>query len=367
MVRIRFLGIALCLIGLISCSEPPAWKIGFMATMSGRGSDVGIDGRDGAILAVEDRNRQGGIRGRPMELVPVDLRHNTPDVIKTTQHFRDMGIGLVIGPMTSAMAVALPQTQGPLFVSPTVTTTQLEGRDDNFIRVISTTRQYAARFARYQYQKLGLRRVAAIFDIRNQAYTHDWFTHFQAEFTALGGKVIATHPYRSQPNVVFHQAVDRLLSHRPDSLMIISNALDAGMIIQQVRKRDKDLPLCLCEWASTNTLLRIAGLNIENVYVTQFMDPFSTNTAFKAFLKRFENRFGRPANFAALAAYDACLVAFQALELAQAQRRELKQSLLEQGTYQGLQQKINLDTFGDARRRSFIFKIHHGQYLPQEY
>ena len=56
------------------------------------------------------------------------------------------------------------QASGTLLLSPTVTTTELTGKDDNFLRVIDDTRSYATKSAGYQRRKLGHRSVAILFD-----------------------------------------------------------------------------------------------------------------------------------------------------------------------------------------------------------
>ncbi len=49
--------------------------------MSGRVADLGVAGRNGAMLAIEQRNAAGGIHGRAVELVVKDDEQN-PEVAK---------------------------------------------------------------------------------------------------------------------------------------------------------------------------------------------------------------------------------------------------------------------------------------------
>ena len=66
--------------------------------------DLGIGGRNGVQLAVELRNAAGGIGGQPVELL---VRDDGNDEEHARGMFREMvraGAGVVIGPMTSAMA-----------------------------------------------------------------------------------------------------------------------------------------------------------------------------------------------------------------------------------------------------------------------
>ena len=60
-----------CLL-LSSCGEEPALKIGFVGGLTGRVADLGVAGRDAAILAVEEINASGGIDGRKVHLLVKD-------------------------------------------------------------------------------------------------------------------------------------------------------------------------------------------------------------------------------------------------------------------------------------------------------
>ena len=61
---------------LSACSDAPV-KIGFSGTLKGKYSDLGVQGRNGALLAVEEINDAGGLDGRKLELLVRDDL-NTP-------------------------------------------------------------------------------------------------------------------------------------------------------------------------------------------------------------------------------------------------------------------------------------------------
>ena len=61
-----------CALGVTACTPPEPVRIGFIGGLSGRVADLGIDGRNGAVLAVELRNKAGGIKGRKVELLVED-------------------------------------------------------------------------------------------------------------------------------------------------------------------------------------------------------------------------------------------------------------------------------------------------------
>ena len=63
--------VAICIAlsgGLPGCDKKKqSLKIGFVGSLTGQFSDLGLAGRNGAILAVEQINKTGGIQGRRVE------------------------------------------------------------------------------------------------------------------------------------------------------------------------------------------------------------------------------------------------------------------------------------------------------------
>jgi len=51
-------------------------KIGVILSETGPGSGIGIEERDGMLMAVDEINARGGINGRPVELIIVDNESN---------------------------------------------------------------------------------------------------------------------------------------------------------------------------------------------------------------------------------------------------------------------------------------------------
>ncbi|WP_425059694.1 hypothetical protein SCACP_02930 [Sporomusa carbonis] len=121
------------------CASQQPYKIGFAAGLTGRQSDIGVAGRNGVILAVEEINKAGGIKGRQAELIVKDDK-NAPDFIQTVDaELISAGATVIIGHMTSAAAVAaLPVADSGqvLIISPTARAEELAGRDDLMITVI---------------------------------------------------------------------------------------------------------------------------------------------------------------------------------------------------------------------------------------
>lgn len=356
------------LTGLAGCSDPAPYKVGFIAGLSDRVADLGIAGRNGAMLAIERQNQAGGINGRQLQLLVRDDRQDPEAAIAGVKALLEEEVELIIGPMTSAMSVAtlpLMNQRQVVLLSPTATANQLTAKDDYFIRVIQDTDIYARRNADYRYRAQGARRVAVAYDTRNAAYSEGWLGSFKTAFEALGGKVVLQLPFYSSDQLHFTQLAQQLVAAEPDAIQIISGAVDAALLIQQIRKLDPRLPLATSEWAATEKLIELGGTAVNGVVMAQFFDRQSQHPYYLDFKSAFVKRFGHEPGFAELAAYDAAQVALQAL--AQRQGNEtLKQAILRIGRFRGGQGEVHIDRFGDAQRENHITRIERGQFLLTE-
>lgn len=352
---------------LAACTPREPVRIGFVGGLSGRVADLGEAARNGFLLAIEEANTGGGIDGRRIEPLVRDDAQDPARARQATEELAAAGVAAIVGPLTSAMAapvLAAASQAGIPVVSPTVTTTALTGKDDLLLRVISDTAGYSSLAARFHYQR-GVRRVAAVFDTRNRAYTEDWLNGFRRTFAAQGGRMVAEIPFESGDSIDHEQIVRTLLSHRPDALLFVSAAVDTALFAQQARKIGGGQTLIGVEWAATERLIELGGRAVDGMFVGQFFDRHAASPDYLAMREAYAARFRSPPGFASVAAYDATRAIIEARRRAPAST-PLKQALLEQGPFAGAQQPIAFDRFGDAQRRTFITEIRDGQFVAVE-
>lgn len=360
--------LAIVVFVLAGCEKSPPIKLGFVGGLTGRVADLGVAGRNGVILAVEEQNDKGGIGGRKVELVVRDDEQKADVAKRVVGELIGEKVVAIVGPMTSSMAVVtvpLVDAARIPMISPTVTTSDLTGKDDHFLRIISTTAEYAAKNARYQYRSLGHRRVAAIYDLGNRAYTESWVNHFRTAFEALGGRVTGVATYQSSEQPQFHELVGGLLKGRPDTILIAANAVDAALICQQVRKYSAEVHLTMAEWAATERLIELGGGAVEGAVVDQYVDRNSATPQYLEFLRRYRERFGFEPGFAGVAGYDAARVAMEGIARA-TEKMGVREAILATSLFAGLQQQIPIDRYGDASRPTLLAVIRNGQFVTLE-
>ena len=354
---------------LTACSPDKPVKIGFLAGMSGRSADLGVSGRNGVMLAVEQKNAAGGIKGQPVELVVKDDEQNPETARKVMAELLSNNLELVIGPMTSSVATAIMphvNSSKTILLSPTVTTTDLTGKDDRFLRAIDDTRSYAAKSADYQYRNQGHRTVAALYDQGNRSYTESWLNDFRHEFEKLGGKMLLVKGFTSGSDIAFQGMAKSLLAVKPDTVLILANAVDAALVCQQIRKISKGQAIVASEWASTERFIELAGVAAEGVHMAQFIDRANQSPRYLAFVKAYKERFGgQEPGFSGMAGYDTALVALKALEVRKS-GQSLKETIIAHKTFEGAQQQIVIDQYGDAIRKNYVAEVRNGRFITLE-
>ncbi len=339
-------------LAIMGCKSRDPIRVGFVAGTSGRVADLGISGRDAAQLVVEQCNQNGGIGGRPIQLIVKDDRQDPDTARQVVKELIDDGVVAMIGPMTSDMAVAvtpLLNVARLVTVSPTATTQALSGKDDYFFRVTSTAFEYATKSARYQFNHAGARRVAAVYDRGNRSFCEDWLTNFKKVFTALGGEIVASVNFRSDEPPTFLEIARSLLASQPDSVIIIANSMDSALLCHQIRKIDTETPIMLADWGATERLLELGGKAVEGVTVVQTFDRNSKTPRYQAFRQTYIERYQREPGFPGVHTHDAVQVVLTTLR-AQKQGEGFKETLLSIKQFDGLQSSFSLDQFGDTVR-----------------
>ena len=353
------------LLSLMACSPKEPIRLGFVGGLSGRASDLGVEGRNGAMLAVELRNKAGGVKGRQVELLVKDDQQNPDEARTVVSKLIDLKVDAIIGPMTSAMATVtapLVNQAQIVMVSPTVTSNDLSGLDDHFFRVLAATHSFTKKSADYHYHHVGLRRMVAVFDQRNKAYTESWLKDYQTAFTAIGGKLVDSIGFASSEETNFSHLAQQLLTAKPDGILILANSVDAAMLCQHLHRMNPTIQITTSEWAATEQLIELGGRSVEGLVVAQFLDRQSTQTAYVSFRQDYVDHYGKAPGFAGLTAFDAVNVVLEGIER-QAPGQTLKQTLLSQKTFSGAQTTVVFDDFGDTLRDTYLSTIKNGSFV----
>lgn len=364
MHRCRYSWLVVLAFLLAGCDSEPI-KIGFMGGLTGRVSDLGGGGRNGALLAIEERNAAGGVRGSEIQLLIRDDQQDPERAKGLARELLEEGVVAVIGLMTSAIAVSIaPQFNASetLLMGVTITTNDLAGKDDYFLRVLAPTAVITTRFAQHLHDRLGIRHVAILYDTANLSYTRSWMTDFSTSLAKLPDTSSASFDFKSGDQKGLLSAVEKALAE-PDlnAVVLVANSVDAALLAKLVRERRPELPIITSEWAGTERLIELGGRFVEGALVPQYFDRESTEPAFVAFLARYRERFGQEPGFPATLAYKATSVVLDALEN-RGRGQSLKEYILAHKRFPGFQGDVIFEPDGDSLGSSFLTVIEEGRF-----
>ena len=349
---------------LSGCGPQAPIRLGYIGGLSGRVADLGEAGRNGALMAIEEVNAQGGLNGRLVELVIHDDEQDSTVAVKAVEAMVASRVDLLIGPMTSAMAEAvLPVITrvGMVAISPTVTASSISGKDDTLFKVAPSVEENTRRSAAFDHSR-GARRVAVTFDLKNRAFSADWAAQYRRHFAALGGAVVAEVEFTSGDDASYGAAVKSLAAAEPDFLLFVASAVDTVRLTQLSRNLGMRQPVSTSTWAGTENLVQLGGRTVEGMTMPQFFNREARAPGYLAFAQAFRVRFKAEPGFASVAAYDATRAVFQAI-VKRRDGQSLKESLLANGPYEGLQESWSFDRFGDAQRASRMTVVREGRFV----
>jgi branched-chain amino acid transport system substrate-binding protein len=355
------IAVAASAFALAGCKPAPPVRIGFIGGLTGRISDLAVDGRNGAQLAVETLNAQGGAR---YELSVHDNGHEPDQGTAAVDAAADEGDAFAVGPMTSALAIGLTREADRrrlVMISPTANSDLLSGRDDYFFRVIAPAAP-GAQLTAQTLRARGVGRVAVLLEWRNRVYSEDFANAFEARFRGLGGSEVARVAYDGEASPDFAALAGRLLAGRPAAVLLVCGAVDASIVAQQLRRLDARVPLAVASWAANVQLLQLGGRAVEGALVQQVLDLDSRNPAWLDFLHRFEQRFGTVPGQSAVYSYEAVMVGVAALER-RGPGQSLHDVLARPGRWPGLQGPVVLDRYGDSTNPAYMSEVRDGRFV----
>lgn len=350
--------------GLVGCAPKPPIAIGYIGGLSGKFADLGTASRNGALLAIEQINDAGGVRGRKLQLIEVDDRQNNDAALQAMEDLLRQQVVAVIGPSTSSVAMAVTPFANQhqlVLVSPTGTTSKLTGKDDHFFRAVGEASFYGAHAARVYAQKFKVRSAALILDMANADYTESWGEAFAAEFQRAGGKVSAFERFKSTESPSHADIARKLLASKPDMVVTVASSVDAALIAQRVRALHPSVRLVGASWASTERLIELGGAAVEGMLFEQYFDRFDISPKYQAFAQAYRERFKAEPGYAALLAYDSARMVAAALQKTD-QRQEIKSALLQIRDFEGVQDPVRIDDFGDVQRRVHYGAVRNGHF-----
>lgn len=352
------------------CVHKEPVLIGVVGTMTGNNSDLSVSGRRGIEMAVKEINESGGINGRLVELVIKDDKNDPGQAEKIVDEFVNEGIELVIGNYTSGMLLAAYDTiikSNLLYLAPTVSADSLNGIDDNFIRFIPTTALQADIIIQ-DVKKNKYNRFLIISDQKNIGFSEALRNNFEEQLINNNGSVVSLVNYETLDQSKIDEIISILnVENSINSIFIISGSSDIAAIAQQLTKYNIKLPIYGPLWAHTGELINNGGTSVEGIKIVSGIDLDSKKNTYIEFQNTYKIMFGEEVTFAAMYSYETMMAMAEVIkETKKTDWKSVKEALIDQQLFYGIQDEFKIDRYGDNLRTYGLDTIRDGVYKRVE-
>jgi branched-chain amino acid transport system substrate-binding protein len=348
---------------LIGCANEEPILVGFAGELTGRRAELGVDERDGAQLAVDTINEQGGVNGRPIQLVIKDDKGDPETARRVDTELAKQGVVAIIGHATSGQTAAVVDQMNQkqlVLLSPTATSTKFSNQKDYLFRLPPTTDALGQALARHITSQ-NIRQIVGIYDLGNRAYTESMWAAIQTEFEQSGGDASQDFAFASGETDL-RTLIDDVVRTNPKAIVFMASAVDTALMAQHLQTQGSSAQLFGGPWPQTSELLEKGGQAVEGMTISSMFHPQNPYPNFQPFAGQFKARYNRAPEFGAAYAYESVLALAHALKQTQGNADGLPQALAGINNLPGVQGPITINQYGDAHREVYIVKVENGQF-----
>jgi len=323
-VLIGVLGGYLYLSGNKGGMEGEAIKVGQISALSGFGSDVGQEEQNGALLAVEYVNKNGGVGGRKLEMISEDV---SIDKLKVTSSAIQKLVNVdkvlaIVGPQwdePASIAVPLSLDLKIPIISPN-SSPQVEEKVSSpyFFGTFYSDEVGIKAILKFAKEK-GYKRIAIVqpAGFGFWKYTSDLMKNNAREYDV---EIVSEEYGNDLANTDYKTLIAKAKQSNPDAVFGSYADLEC-LFIQQAKNQGLNVPLLSTGSAGTPKALANCAETLEGslYYSTPGLD-----SKYAEFEKAYTARFGsKPLSPSAVTSYDAMLVTAEAMRKAVESDEEL--------------------------------------------
>lgn len=277
--------------------------------------------REGAMAAVEYINEQGGVLGRPLELIESDSQSDPAVASQAALELIDQGAQVLVAPCDFDIGAPVGiegQREGLPTISTCATSPGFPDAigDMMFMTAYGNNRQAAA-MAEWAFEEQGWESIYLIIDTSID-YTRTLGDFFRTAFEELGGTVVGEDSY-TMGDEDYSSQVSNFQSGGQDADMIYVASLvpDIGTILRQFRAAGIDLPVASGDGIEADLLVEVAGADAANntFFTTHGFVGEGAEDEAQLFVERYEGMFGeRPETSFHAIGWDTVRLIAQAIE-----------------------------------------------------
>ena len=345
-------------------------KIGYFGDLSGPTFNFGRSAYNGVVMAADEINQAGGIRGRKIDVVIEDDRGSPEEAARLTAKLidKDKVIAIIAGGTSGISRAAAPKAQSSHipFISPSSTDPAVTQTGDYIFRACFVDSFQGEVMASFAANTLNAHKAAILFDF-NSPYGRGLTDFFKTSFAKLGGEIVSEQSY-AQGDEDFKGQLSSIRAAEPDVIYIPGYYGDVARIAKQARMVGLEQPLLGGDGWDAPELWQLGGAALNGAYISTHYSIDDPSPAIQAFVESYKQRYQNllPDAHAALA-YDATRLLFGAITRADTTESEkLREALARTRNFEGVTGVISMDSDRNAVKPAVVLKLQDVRFIYQE-
>lgn len=366
---IKLIGVFLLVFSVMAGFASPGLSaepiyVALSAPLTGTYAEYGQNFKKAMTLGIEWINADGGINGRPIELVIGDSRGDPKESAALAQKFTsDKRIVAELGDFTSTSCLAaqpIYKRAGMVQLSPTSSHPSFAPGSPWSFGIIGTQAGEGPFMARYASETLGKNKLAVL-HINNDwgIVAKDMFVKAAKE---AGSEVVAVEHYFEEERD-FTGVLTKLRGLKPELIYIASMYNDAALISKQREKLGwTDVSVMGPGSLYSPKLIEIGGKAVESLYTSSLFFPKDPRPEVQKFVKGFEAKYDATPNLFAAIAYDAINLLAATIRKSGTDRKAIRDELAKTKNFPAVAGNITFTKHGDVVKEYRKLVIRNGQF-----
>ena len=322
-----------------------------------------MEGKNGIILAVEEINAKGGLKGKKVQIIFEDSKNNPAVGVSALNRLIEMeNTPVIISAMSSvSMALAPIVNKAGVVLFADVGHPLITQTGPWVFRNFPTTVTEASVMAKF-ILKEDIRKVGILF------INDEWGNSLKEELLkSLSERVAITFvsPFEKDGRD-FKSLLTKLMATNPQAVYLGGYGPALGILVKQLRNIGFQGKILASMGLANLDALSAAGEAAEGAICTApAFDP--SNSAVKDFVEKYRSKFGKDPDYNAAIEYDTVMLIASAMEKGGFSAEAIRDALLTKiGEYSGVSGQLRILSNRDITSPLTLKVIKHGKPIPYQ-
>ena len=299
-----------------AAADGAVFKIGGIGPVTGAAAVYGLAVKNGAQIAVDEINADGGINGYQIEFNFQDDEHDAEKSVNAYNTLKDWGMQVLMGTVTSAPCVAVAdKTNADNMFQITPSGSSVEcAQNPNVFRVCFSDPDQGAASATYIAENKLAEKIAVIYD-SSDVYSSGIYEKFAAEAANQGLEIVDAEAFTADSNKDFSTQLQKAKDAGADLVFLPIYYTEASLILKQADTMGYAPKFFGCD--GMDGILQVENFDTKLAEGLMLLTPFAADAQdelTQKFVTSYKENYGEtPIQFAA-DSYDAIYAINAALE-----------------------------------------------------